>query len=182
MFSKPKPEKKQKKSKKPINKSSSRGKIKKKAHAIMRDIVMLRDKECVCPPPKNGHSEILQAGHLIPGTKGGTYFDLYNVNLQCQGCNGRHEHYECYYTDWFLLEFGETEYHRLKKDADNLGLKSYELEEIIVQLQLIREKQLSNPEWKPRFTQQEILSGAWSADTTGWMTNDVSKDEIWREK
>lgn len=162
MISKFKPEKKQKKSKKPVKKVSSHGARKKVAHALMRDIVILRDKECVCPSPKNGHSDILQAGHPIPGTKGGTYFDLYNVNLQCQRCNGRHVYYECYYTDWFLLEFGEIEYHRLKKDADNLGIKkSYEMEEMIVQLTAIKEKLLLNPEWKPRFTQAEVLSGLW---------------------
>ena len=161
MTPKPKPEKKPKVGKKSIKKVSSHGALKKKAHAVLRDIVILRDKECVCPSPQNGHSPILQAGHLIPGTKGGTYFDLFNVNLQCKSCNGRHEYYECYYTDWFLFEFGEVEYHRLKSDADNIGLKSYELEEVIVQLTAIKEKQLGNPEWKPRFTQNEILSGAW---------------------
>lgn len=161
MISKQKPKKKPKKGKKPVRKMSSHGARKKVAHALLRDIVILRDGECVCPAPKKGHSDILQAGHLIPGTKGGTYFDLFNVNLQCQRCNGRHVHYECYYTDWFLFEFDEMEYHRLKKDADNIGLKSCELEEMIVQLTEIKEKQLSNPEWKPRFTQNQILSGAW---------------------
>ena len=66
MISKPKPKRKQKKGRKPVKKVSSHGARKKVAHALLRDIVLMRDKECVCPAPKNGHSAILQAGHWKP--------------------------------------------------------------------------------------------------------------------
>lgn len=165
MNPKPKPQKKPRKSKKPVKKVSSRGARKKFAHSLLRDIVLLRDKQCVCPAPDKGHSSILQAGHLIPGTKGGTYYDLYNVNLQCSACNGRHVRYEKYYVGWFIREWGEEQYLRLEKDSDLMGLKPYEVEEIIVQLKAIKEKQLLaielGKEFKPFFTQKEILTGMW---------------------
>lgn len=155
MVSKPKPSRK-----------LSKGKLKKKAHAVLRDIVILRDGGCVCPPPIKGHSKILQAGHVIPGTKGGTYFDLFNVHCQCSSCNSRHVRYEKYYVGFVVETFGEAEYLRLCRDSENDGLKSYEIEEIIVQLSAIHEKQKSNPSFKPYFTQAEILSGAWNAKQT----------------
>lgn len=139
---------------------SKRSALIKKAHAIMREIVIDRDGGCVCPPPEQGHSSILQAGHIIKSTKSGVRFDLYNVHCQCSSCNGRHVHYEHYYVDWFLKKFGETEKIRIGKDSDD-GLKNYEIQEITAQLSLIREKQKENPKWKPYFMQKEILSGAW---------------------
>lgn len=141
-------------------------KLKKKAHAIMREILLLRDKKCVCPPPDRGHTKVLQAGHLIPGTKGGTYFDLYNVHIQCSACNGRHVRFEKYYVGWFIENFGKSEYLRLCKDSENAGLKIYELEEIIVQLGMIKERMEKDKSFKPYFAQQEILSGAWQTKET----------------
>lgn len=161
MIGKPKPEKREKKKKKPVKKVSSRGALINKAHAIMREIVIARDGHCVCPPPENGHSDVLQAGHIIPSTKSGVRFDLYNVHCQCSSCNGRHEHYEYYYTEWFLSKFGMIKFIDICGMADGL-LKNYEIEEIIEQLTLIRERQKKEPEWLPYFTQTEILSGSWS--------------------
>lgn len=169
MIGKLKPEKKQKKARKLVKGISEHKRLRDIAHAIMRDIVILRDKKCVCPPPKNGHSKTLQAGHLIAGTHGGTYFDLWNVHCQCLFCNGRHSsrfrHDEKYYNGWFVRTFGGDAYVRLESDANKTGLKTREIEEIIVQLQAIKEKQLLaielGKEFKPYFTQQEILSGAW---------------------
>ena len=160
MIGKLKPKKREKNKKKPVKKVSSRGALIKKAHAIMREIVVSRDGKCVCPPPEKGHSSILQAGHIIPSTKSGVRFDLYNVHCQCLSCNGRHEHYEYYYVNWFLNKFGLDEHNRLKNSADGL-LKNYELEELIEQLLAIRDRQKNEHEWLPYFTQSEILSGAW---------------------
>jgi hypothetical protein len=159
MISKPKSETK-KKSRKPIKRVSSRGTLVKKAHAILRDIVIKRDRGCVCPSPEKGHSSIIQAGHLIPSTKGSVRFDLRNVAAQCFSCNGRHRFYPHYYTHWFILKFGE-EYNRLCADSEGIGLKRYELEEMIVQLTEIKSRQEADENFIPRFTQREILSGAW---------------------
>ena len=161
IISKPKPEKKQKKGKKSLKRVSSRGALIKKAHALLRDVVLERDKGCVCPAPEKGHSTIRQAGHLIKSTKGAVRFDLYNVSEQCSGCNGRHERFDYYYTNWFVQTFGQAEYDRLCQDANKEGLKNYEIEEIIEQLTLIHNRQLEDKNFLPRFTQQEILSGAW---------------------
>jgi len=158
---KPKPVKKEKSKKRGVKKISSRGSLIKKAHAIMRDIVIMRDGSCVCPAPEKGHSSILQAGHIIPSTKPGTRFDLKNVHAQCSACNGRHVHFEYYYVDWFIEKFGEEEKLRLGIDAEKVSLKTYEVLEIIEQLTLIHEKQKLNPDWKPYFSQKDILSGAW---------------------
>lgn len=149
------------KPKKGMRKVSSRGKLISQAHAIMREIVIDRDIRCVCPPPKNGHSSTLQAGHVIRSTKGAVRFDLFNVHCQCSSCNGRHVNYEKYYTSWFVEKFGGAEYVRLCKLSDGTGLKTYELLELIVQLRKIREKQIADKEFRPYYTQAEILSGAW---------------------
>lgn len=158
---KPKPTKKEKNQKKPVKKVSSRGALIKKAHAIMRDIVIARDGKCVCPAPERGHSDILQAGHIVPSTKPGVRFDLHNVHTQCSACNGRHVRYEYYYVNWFLNQFGKEEHDRICRDADRGTLKTYEVQEIIVQLQAIKDKQAEDKNFAPRFTQQEILSGLW---------------------
>jgi hypothetical protein len=133
----------------------------------MRDIVLDRDLRCVCPvPPAKGHTSTRQAGHLIASTKGSVRFDLTNVHEQCSGCNQRHVNFQHYYIDWFLGKFGSEEYHRLVHEADNgKPLKTYELEELIVQLKAIRQRQLSaillGETFKPYFSQADILSGAW---------------------
>ena len=158
---KPKPVKREKSKAKPVKKISSRGALIKTAHSIMRDIVIVRDGRCVCPPPEKGHSEILQAGHIVQSTKPGTRFDLLNVHCQCSACNGRHVHFEHYYVDWFIGKFGIEQKLRIGMDAERGSLKTYEIQEIIEQLSVIRERQKNEPEWLPYFSQKDILSGAW---------------------
>ena len=162
---KPKPVK-EIKPKKGVNKVSSHGALIKKAHAIMRDIVMERDGRCVVDvPPLHGHTSTRQAGHLFASTKGSVRFDLWNVHEQCSGCNKRHSYAPGthYYIDWFVGRFGKEEYHRIFMESNRVGsLKSYELEELIAQFKLIRERQLDDKDFKPYFSQAEILSGAWS--------------------
>lgn len=161
LISKPKPIRIPKGKRRTVKKVSSRGQLVSQAHALLREIVIGRDGGCVCPRPGKGHSSILQAGHLIKSTKGAVRFDLYNVHCQCSSCNGRHVHHEKYYTKWFVERFGGEEYVRLCNLSDGAGLKTYELSELIVQLKLIREKQIADKEFRPYYTQAEILSGAW---------------------
>lgn len=162
---KPKPVKKGKKQKKTVKKVSSRGALIKRAHSLMRDIVMLRDGGCVCPPPKNGHSAVRQAGHIIRSVKGGSRFSLWNVHEQCKNCNGRHVRDWEVYQEWFIRKFGNERWLLLLEEKRNDGLKNHEIEDISVQLQAIKEKQLLETElgkeFKPYYTQKEILSGAW---------------------
>ena len=151
MYSKPKPPKKVK-----------RGSLVKKAHALIREIVMLRDGGCVCPPPKNGHSSTRQAGHIIPSTKGGSRFSLWNVHEQCSSCNGRHTRDWQIYEGWFEDKFGHYMWKLVRQESEYGGLKSYELEELIVQLKKMLETMKDDDGFKPYYFQDEILSGNWA--------------------
>jgi hypothetical protein len=137
---------------------------------IVREIVFLRDGHCVCPAPENGHHFILQPGHLISRGAKSVKWDLYNVNTQCKSCNLLHEHRPEIYTNWFIKKFEQERYDRLVKDSappranEPKQLYLYEMGELYDELKLILEKIKENPEWKPRFTQEEILSGAWRAE------------------
>jgi hypothetical protein len=149
---------------KPLRKVK-RGLLVRKAHALIREIVMLRDKGCVCPPPKKGHSSIRQAGHIIPSTKGGSRFSLWNVFEQCSSCNSRHTRDWQIYEGWFIDKFGHDRWDEVREESRNEGLKSTELQELLLQLEEILEVMDKFPEYKPYFSQNEILSGKWAV---GW--------------
>lgn len=162
MLGKPKPEKKQKKGRKSVRRVSEKGKLTLIAHAFIRDIVLKRDGACVCPPPKYGHSATRQAGHVIPSTKGGSRFSLWNIYEQCSSCNLIHRTHWQIYQKVFIDTFGSLAWRDLLAESENDGLKAYEIEEIIEQLQAIKERQLADDTFVPRFTQNEILSGSWA--------------------
>jgi len=87
---------------------------------------------------------------------------LYNVNEQCSYCNGRHEHYSHYYRWWFKEKFGEDEYNRLDRDAQqSIKMSLDDLEGLYMELIEIQKLQEARPGWKPYFTQKEIISGKW---------------------
>lgn len=147
-------------------KKTSRMLLEKKADILTREIVLDRDGYCVCSPPKNGHSDILQCGHLVSRAKKSVRFDLYNCSVQCSSDNMLHEHYPEKYTSWFLREFGAAQYDRLVKDSEEIRkLSEDELEEICNQLTAIRRRQLDclrdGIKYKPRYTQKQIASGEW---------------------
>lgn len=159
---KPKPVKEKKR-----KKASERKILERKLDSICREIVVDRDVNCVCPPPKNGHSTVIQCGHLITRSKESVRWDLRNMNAQCSSCNLLHEYYPHIYTNWFVSHFGQVEYAVLCDRAEKVEkMQLYELQELYDQLKKIREKQLicnlSGEPFKPYFTQKEILSGAWS--------------------
>lgn len=114
--SKPKPEKKEKKktSRKPKNPKQV---LEARADRLVREIVILRDSRCVCPPPEKGHSDVLQPGHLITKVKKSIRWDLRNVNCQCSSCNMLHEHYSERYTSWYISEWGKEDYMKLVEDG-----------------------------------------------------------------
>jgi hypothetical protein len=56
------------------------------------------------------------------------------IHEQCSACNGRHVRFEKYYVGWFVKTFGEEQYLRLVADSDNIGLKTYEIQELIRKL------------------------------------------------
>lgn len=134
---------------------------------ICREIVLQRDGRCVCAAPSKGHSGVRQCGHLVSRTKESVRWDLYNTNEQCSSCNMLHEYNPHRYVVWFIGAHGESRYLDLTTRAEQVSkLQVYELRELYEQLQKIRYKQLEteNDEapFKPYFTQQEIMSGAWN--------------------
>lgn len=133
-----------------------------KLDVVLRDVVLLRDGGCVCPAPKLGHSRVRQAGHLVKRGKHSVKYDLFNVSEQCSSCNGRHNNYPEYYEEWFISRFGGDEYARLLRE----GLKTRkltipELEELLRQFVEIHHFMQMDKTFKPRFTQEQILSGEW---------------------
>jgi len=163
MAPKPKPTRKPK-GRKPPKKKTSRQLAEIRMDGIVKQIVLIRDNGCVCPPPIKGHSGYRTPGHIVSRVKESVKWDLYNVHEQCQGCNSRHEYYPEIYTNWFIENFGAPAYMRIVSDSykvskltiDDLETLEYELNEILKILQ-------GRPDWKPYFTQKQIMSGDWSA-------------------
>ena len=160
MNPKPKPVK-QVKEKRKYRKKTAKQKTEQALDAIVKEIVLARDNGCVCPSPESGHSNVRQPGHLISRRARTLRWDLRNVSEQCSSCNLIHNVRPEYYTKWFIESFGQENYAKLVEDGKPGKLYPYELDELLEQLKLIREKQLSDPKWKPYFSQKDILSGAW---------------------
>lgn len=143
-------------------KKSNRQLLEAQARTIVRDIVLKRDKFCTCPAPKNGHSDVLQSGHLISSVKGSVRFDLRNCNCQCSSCNMIHEHYPERYTYSFQGMYGKEEFDKLYLDSDvSSKLTVEELEILCKELTAIRERQEVDKDFRPRYSQAQILSGDW---------------------
>jgi len=143
-------------------KKTSRKTLETKLDKIIREIVLDRDSECVCSAPNNGHSSVMQCGHLFSRAKKSLKWDLRNCSVQCSSCNLLHEYNPHRYVLAFIHKHGLCVYEELLKTSEVVyKYREYELEEMLEQLKLIREKQIANPEWKPYLRQQDILSGAW---------------------
>lgn len=126
---------------------------------IVREIVLARDEFCVLT---GHHAGAAQCGHLITRAKLHTRWDLTNCNCQCAGCNLKHEFYPETYTLWWLNYFGRDEYVRLNREAESTVKYTIdELETMFIELTEIQKRQQNEPQWKPYFTQAEILSGSW---------------------
>lgn len=157
---KPKPVKALKR--KTRKKKTNRQTLEKQADLLIRDIVLKRDQFCVCPAPKNGHTDVLQCGHLITRGRGSVKYDLRNCNAQCSGCNARHEHFAEIYTVWFIREFSVETYQTLVENSE--AVKKLSVEELQIlcnELEAIRARQDVDRDFKPRYSQAEILSGQW---------------------
>jgi 5-methylcytosine-specific restriction endonuclease McrA len=129
---KPKPAKQ---AKKPARrKTSERKKLIKALDQVVREIVMKRPHYCVTC----GKTENLQCGHLITRSRYGTRWDLMNCNIQCSGCNFRHEFQPEIYTRWFLNCFGEQAYQDLCHKAETQG--KYTIDELETLLMILTDK------------------------------------------
>lgn len=146
-------------------KKTNRQLLEKQADSLVRDIVLKRDRFCVCPAPKNGHGNVRTPGHLISRTRQSLRWSLLNTNEQCQSCNFLHEHKPEIYTAWFIREFGAEAYQGLVKEAENVSkLSVEELQILCNELTAIQQRQEIDKDFKPRYTQEEILSGTWRKD------------------
>lgn len=171
---KPKPEKKSKKNrfaKKPKRKPANAELKKYEAEAdrIVKMIVMIRDDAaCICLPPENGHSSVMQAGHLVTRGKKSVRWDLWNVHIQCSSCNLLHEHYPERFTKQFILEYGSHRYMELVERASKVRkIPVHEMKQLcaglnscLVGLQLMRDDGKLDFESKKQFflTQDEIIN------------------------
>lgn len=159
-LSKPKPVKVLRR--KTRKKKTNRQLLERQADVLVRDIVLKRDQFCVCPPPKNGHGNIRTPGHLISRTRQSLRWSLINTNEQCQSCNFLHEHKPEIYTSWFIREFGSETYQQLVKDAEDVGKLSVEQLQILCnELTEIKARQDIDKDFRPRYSQAEILNGTW---------------------
>lgn len=156
----PKPEKKVKVKKQ--RRKTERQKAELRLDALVKEIVLLRDGGCVCPPPIKGHTQIRTPGHIISRGKESVRWDLLNVHEQCNGCNARHEHYPEIYTNWFIGKFESESYKKLVERSYKIRKLTIEdLEELEFQLEEILKIQRGTNK-KAYFTQNEILDGTWS--------------------
>jgi hypothetical protein len=161
VLAKPKPIK-EVKVRKPRKKKTSRQLYERELDTLVRSIVILRDKFCVCPPPKNGHSVVLQPGHLITRGKESVKWDLRNVHAQCSSCNLTHEFRPERFTNWYIQNFNVDSYTKLVADSEEVCKMSVdELMELRSQLTEIHRCQLEDKLFKPYFTQKQILTGEW---------------------
>lgn len=159
---KPKPVKALKSRKRKVK--TSRQLLEIQLDSLVREIVLARDENCVCLAPKNGHSSVRQPGHLISRKNRSVRWGLDNVNCQCSSCNLLHVYKPESYIAWFIEKWGGEKFFALVKESREVRkYQTYELIELLEQLRLVREKQIADKEFKPYYTQAEILSGAWSA-------------------
>jgi hypothetical protein len=143
-------------------KKTSRQLLEAQARNLVRDIVLKRDRFCVCPAPKNGHSPVLQSGHLISSVKGSIRFDLRNCNTQCASCNMIHEHYPERYIVAFQRLFGQEAFEKLYMDGESSSkLSTEQLQILCNELTAIKSRQEIDKDFVPRYTQEEILNGTW---------------------
>lgn len=121
VISKPKPKRR---------KRTERKKLIASLDKITREIVLVRDGRCVTC----GKVENLQCGHLITRARYGVRWDLLNCNVQCSGCNFRHEYNPEIYTRWFLNKYGQAEYESLCNKSENGKYSISDLEDILFNL------------------------------------------------
>jgi hypothetical protein len=164
ILGKPKPTKSAKKLRgRRRKKLSERQVLIRKLDLVTRSVVLARDGYCVCPPSNKGHSKVRQAGHIISRTRESVRWDLYNVHQQCSSCNMLHEWFPHRFVNQFLVNFGIEKYRQLCERAETVSkLQVYELYELIEQMNEIRAKVIQDKDFKPYFTQQEIMSGVWA--------------------
>lgn len=91
---------------------------------------------------------------------------------QCQSCNFLHEHKPEIFTSWFLREFSVEMYQSLVEESENVKkLSVEELQILCSELTAIKARQGVDKDFKPRYSQKQILSGEWRKEDGKYTTN-----------
>ena len=102
------------------------------ADDLVREIIFLRDTECITCGVTRA-TTTLQVGHLISRGVHSVRWDLKNCNGQCPGCNQKHENYPEYYFSAFVQKYGAAALEDLQMRAHQ-QLAKYNIDEIISDL------------------------------------------------
>lgn len=113
-----------------MRKISRKGLVR-KLDAIVKEIVILRDKHCVTC----GTTQNLTPGHLFSRVAYSTRWDLNNVFCQCAAENLRHEYDPYTFTTYFLNKFGQDAYDQLHRQyVTPRKFKDFQLQELYEEL------------------------------------------------
>lgn len=115
--------------------------IEKKLDSLVKQIVILRDKSCVCC----GTVKNLTLGHYYTRGAGSTKYDLENCYAQCEDCNRDHETNRTPMKDHVLRVLGVAGYQNLYQRAWKAEpIKVWELEALYEELKLVRDAYLNS--------------------------------------
>lgn len=163
-------------------KKTNRQLLEKQADLLVREIVLKRDRFCVCPAPKNGHGNVRTPGHLISRTRRSVRWGLDNVHEQCQSCNFLHEMRPEIFTSWFIRTFGFERYQILVEASEKSDKLSVEQLQILCnELTSIKARQENNKDFKPRYSQEQIISGHWRKENEQRNTSDSMQELLPRQ-
>ncbi len=130
-------------------------KLKKKLWKIFSEYIRQRDAKywqekipdltdgvvccCTCGLPR--HWTEVDAGHFIPkgmGGKNALYFDEYNVNAQCKGCNAFKQGAPIRYEEFIIDRYGQDILDQLR--ANQYRTKRYSEIELLALMEYYKQK------------------------------------------
>ncbi len=123
----------------------------KKLDNLVKEIVFLRDKDCVtCPiwyniKPETHHgSNVMQPGHLIKRGCKTVRWNLKNVYKQCKTCNYLHNYYPEVLANYVLSVLDVAGFEDLVFDGYQVSpsIKAWQLEEMYNELKEVLDKGL----------------------------------------
>ena len=117
------------------------GRLKKEITRLHSLYIRKRDGKCV----QCGSTEDLTCGHVLPGRKLSTKWDIGpkgNAHCQCWPCNRKHVFEPQHYISWYIRTFGFDAFEELKRrDAVIYRWPAHELRELHrVLMQLVGEE------------------------------------------
>lgn len=105
-----------------------------KLDKLVSQIVIARDKRCVCC----GTTQNLTGGHLFSRVAYSTRWDLNNVFAQCLSCNLRHEYDSFPLTNFYIKRFGWEAYEKLHQKYGQVAkYKDFQLQELADELEKV---------------------------------------------